>query len=422
MHDPDLAKERRVTEIRFRDASPEDADAVVAIVAAAFGFDAGSDRWRHVEEAYHSPTHHWRLGERDGRVVAALYVARSRLRVGQGYLVKGDVGDVAVDPLLHGQGVGTAMMQDTVAWMRRQDYDISRLGGLVRFYSRFGYEPFVRRYVEFYLRPGVGAGAATAHPAYLEEPAQSHVYPLEAADWPQCRAIDEECNAWRTGAFLDGGGGSPPAQALVFREGDQVQAWLSLVEHPIDRTEFESRLTIGGGAWRRGRADALAALVAHVLRLGHARGHDHISARLPFDTELFTALTAAELPYKAVELHEAAAATMVQVLNLRSLFEHLLPELERRWRAADLCLNDTITVIVGEQQVTLALRPASLAIGAGPVARRVVLACPAMVAMALGLQAPSYLLGGAVLPPDTRTALLLGVLFPQQLATSGTWG
>ena len=411
-----------MAEIAFRDALPADKEAVLAVVSAAFGIPHGSERWHHLEQDFSAPNRNWRVSEENGNVTGALCVTSSRLRVGDGYLLKGDVGEVAVVPTRQGAGIGSALMRDTVAWMREQGYDFSRLGGLVRFYSRFGYVPFTRRYVEFYLRSGVGAGAATVHPAYLREPAESHVFALSGEQERQrCRELDIACNGWRTGALV-ASGAVPGGNVLVYKAGDRVLAWLQLNEFPIDRTEFESRLTIGGGAYETGRADALAALVAHVLRMAHSRGYDHVSARLPFDPELFAALTASSLPYKAVELHEAEAATMVQVLNARSLFAHLLPELKRRWRLAEVPVDKAITFEIGGQVVTLALCPGAMAITDEPGDETVSLSHSAVLTMALGLHAPSYVLRQSARQLHPQVMALLGILFPEQLATSGTWG
>jgi len=128
------------------------------------------------------------------------------------------------------------------------------------------------------------------------------------------------------------------------------------------------------------------------------------------------------LPYKAVELHEAGAATMVQVLNLRSFFEHLLPELDRRWREADLPLAADITIETAGQMVTLLLHPGHVTLGNEPAQTKVSLESPALLALTLGLHAPSYLLERGIWECHPRLAILLGVLFPEQLATSGTWG
>lgn len=410
----------------FREAVPADKAAVVATVGGAFGFGPGTPRWQHTEHVFAAPGRTWLVLEEDGAVVATLCVNSARLRVGRGYLLKGDVGEVAVRPERQAQGLGTALMRHTVDWLGRNHYDISRLGGLVRFYSRFGYEPFVRRYVEFYLNPGVGAGAATLVPPYLAEPAERRVFPLASLDeWQHCRRVQAACNGWRTGAAIEDDAPvteMPSGAYLVYREGEGVLAWLQTVEHPIDRTEFESRLSIGAGAWEEGRPEALAALVAHVLREGHARGHQKVSARLPFDPKLFAALTEAYLPYKAVELHEASAGTMVQVHNLRSLIDHLLPELDHRWRAAALPLSTSLAVRAAGQEVTLSLTPEGAAIVHGLGQEQVSLASPALLGLALGLHSPSYLLDRGIAERSPRLMLLLGLLFPEQLAISGTWG
>jgi hypothetical protein len=169
----------------------------------------------------------------------------------------------------------------------------------------------------------------------------------------------------------------------------------------------------------------MAALVAHVLRLAHDRGHERVCARLPFDPALFAALTAAGLPYKAVELHEATAATMVQVLNLASCFEHLLLELERRWHLTGLPVrmnSMNIGLEVAGQQVLLQLAPGAVGLaedGAADVGLS--LTQSELLALALGLHSSSYVLHQR-LQRCPQVAAALAVLFPEQLSVSGVWG
>ena len=229
----------------FRKGVEADKHAVMSVVAAAFRVPTGSDRWYHLAEGFTARGRTWRVAERDGELVAALRVSRDVLRVGEGHVVKGDVGEVAVKPEAQGQGIATALLRDTVAWMRDSQFDFSRLGGLVRFYSRFGYVPFVRRYVEFYLRAGVGAGAATIAPSYLNAPARNHVFPLATDQQRQhCHETATGWNGWRAGALLESRAPSRGNDVLLYREGDNVLAWVQLAEFPTDRTEFESRLTM----------------------------------------------------------------------------------------------------------------------------------------------------------------------------------
>ena len=128
------------------------------------------------------------------------------------------------------------------------------------------------------------------------------------------------------------------------------------------------------------------------------------------------------MPYKAVELHEATAATMVQVLNLASCFEHLLPELERRWQLAGLPVRMNIGLEVAGQQVLLQLAPAAVGLaedGAADVGLS--LTQSELLALALGLHSSSYVLHQR-LQGCPQVAAALAVLFPEQLSVSGVWG
>ncbi len=128
------------------------------------------------------------------------------------------------------------------------------------------------------------------------------------------------------------------------------------------------------------------------------------------------------MPYKAVELHEATAATMVQVLNLASCFEHLLPELERRWHLTGLPVRMNIGLEVAGQQVLLQLAPGAVGLaedGAADVGLS--LTQSELLALALGLHSSSYVLHQR-LQRCPQVAAALAVLFPEQLSVSGVWG
>lgn len=77
--------------------------------------------------------------EKDGKLAGTIKNEFSLLRYGSELLVKADVGEVAVAPGLQGKGLGTEMMNDNNAFLKESGADLSRLGGLCSFYSRFGY-------------------------------------------------------------------------------------------------------------------------------------------------------------------------------------------------------------------------------------------------------------------------------------------
>lgn len=416
--------------VTIREAQVADQESILAVLYAAFQVPVNSIQQQQRQELLHQLQPEgprlWRVLEVEGTVAGALCVTRSRLQVGAGWLVKGDVGEVSILPEWQGRGLGSALMIDTVAWLRDHDYDFSRLGGLLQFYSRFGYTPFPRRYIEFALRPTVGAGVATFKPAYLEKVEDAHILPLTTPEeWQQCQALWTACHGGRTGELLDrpGAGDAYPTSGihLLYRDAGEILAYLRGAEYAIDRTEFESRLSITGAAYAPGKAAALAALIRHILYSAYSQGHDHVSARLPFDPTLFAALTAANIPYKAVELHEAVAGNLIQVLNLHSFFAHLLPELKNRWLAAQPQPPNALSITCADQTVTLALDAQGVSIVPEPHTMPLAVPQATLLALALGLRGPSYLLSTVEPRPTLKLQYLFAILFPEQQVAAGNW-
>src|SRR5204863_9681591 len=128
----------------LRPATRDDIPTIVDIECRAFQRDSADHR-RRVEQHLQ---HEWSecvLLQESGQIVASAHVARQWLRVGRCAVLKGDVGHVAVPPELQGRGYGTTLMQQLIPFMAANGFHVSRLGGLMKFYARFGYEPFLRR-------------------------------------------------------------------------------------------------------------------------------------------------------------------------------------------------------------------------------------------------------------------------------------
>ena len=133
----------------IRPGTPQDADQITEVIVDAFEVDLDSPRLPMWRGMCRSVPHEFRVMTLDGRLVAALRVHEAWIQVGKCTVRKGDSGEVSVRTELQGRGLGSALMKDALEWMRADGYHMSRLGGLMSFYSRFGYEPFLRRFVEF---------------------------------------------------------------------------------------------------------------------------------------------------------------------------------------------------------------------------------------------------------------------------------
>ena len=117
-----------MAELVFRRAAEADTDAMADILCGAFApsDEAGQERLRRLA------IDAWRelvvLADA-GKPVAVAHIEPHRLRVGSCSVLKADVGHVAVRPDLQGQGLGTRLMQDLVAWLPTERFQVTRLPG-----------------------------------------------------------------------------------------------------------------------------------------------------------------------------------------------------------------------------------------------------------------------------------------------------
>ena len=322
-----------LTDVSIRPARAEEVGVLHRIIVSAFNLQEGSERWTHMQRVAQG----WQsflVMERKGELVGATRVGRDRLRFGEAAVVlKGEIGYVGIMRELHGQGLGTALMEGAVRFMQENGFHISRLGGLNRFYARFGYVPFPRRYYEFSLGP-VGAGASTMTPDVFiapsdEERARLRPY-APGRDWPQrCRLYDL-FNAGRTGAMVESRppspqSGGPDSTGLkwIYDDGTGVHAYAfaSMTGESVEIHDFAGDFA---------HPQAMAAVVKRVLWEAVRKGAKQALGRLPHDDRVEQALVGGAVPYTLREIQSAPASNMTRVIALPLLVEAASPEWTRR--------------------------------------------------------------------------------------------
>lgn len=82
---------------------------------------------------------HTRVAFKQGQLVGAMRITTDTIRIGEARLKMGGLGWIAVDDAFRGQGIASAMIEDALAYMRRHQYHVSMLFGVVDFYHRFGF-------------------------------------------------------------------------------------------------------------------------------------------------------------------------------------------------------------------------------------------------------------------------------------------
>jgi predicted N-acetyltransferase YhbS len=418
---------------RIRSARAIDADAIADVVATAF---AGPYHARSLQSVRDGPDR-WRVLEEDGRIVSACRLLIYRVRVGRAEIHEGDLGMVCTHPDFQGRGLASALMRDTISHMRERQCQFGRLGGYVPFYSRFGWVPFPRRYVEFPVEPAK-AGASTLQPGeYLKSARDfgARIVPFDPVEHHEARArLYDTFNHNRTGSLVIAwgeppkpGAAQPDATGLRFvcDIGGEVAGYAFAFEREADHTAFEAKVQLGEFAYDIARPEALGALVSHLLCEAHARGAQRVTGRLPLDAEIERAMREAAIPFNWVELHSAPASNMITIVDPVELLRRIVPELEARLAASPIanwsgelafCLPDGRAVVLEIDRGSVA------AWELAPRQNLVHLDQATLLTLVLGLK--GFRECAEVQSEDNAetTTEVCRALFPRQPTASGVWG
>lgn len=418
----------------IRSGTKADSEGILEVIVGAYELDEDSLRYpRQKALAFNAP-HEFRVMVEGERVIGVVHIGDTWIQVGKCAVLKGDVGHVGIRPELQGRGLGTAMMQDTVRWLRESGYHLSRLGGLMKFYRRFGYEPFVRRFVEFEVHKTIGARrvipAAEAYPAPTGFEGVLRPYD-EARDWQARHQIRYAFDHGRSGAAPVAAEAHEPASPtppdpdalrFVYELDGEVKGYLFAAEAPLEAREGETCFSISDFAYRRdcpqAAARVLKQLLARLVQFAPAR----ITSRLPFDEALAEALQENGVGFTRIERHQSIASNMIQVLNLRPLLEAIGPELEHRLAAS------LVADWAGSIEFALPAESCSISVDHGAVkvtdsARahlRLEVTQAQFVKALFGINAFGELPCSHGL--DLRERALMDALFPRTQTGSGPWG
>ena len=242
------------SKLTFRKASKPDADGIFRVLASAFQLEENTWKWQNMRSAAYGGTESFLVLCKNDEIIGTVMISPHWLRIGSARVLKGDVGEVAILRDLHGKGFGIRMMQECVRYLQGNGFHLSRLGGLNRFYAKFGYVPFPRRYYEFLLT-GVHAGASIFTPEQMvtlspeEEKLIRFYHPQK--DWQRRNELYDSFNENRSGSMIEWHGspptsGEPDPNALrfVYEEDGNVEGYLFASEYPYEPSPFEAKVTI----------------------------------------------------------------------------------------------------------------------------------------------------------------------------------
>lgn len=418
----------------FRSAKRKDQQTLFEILQDAYQLQGHQEKRTRMRQFVAQDPEGFVILEEGAEAVAAAHIARHRLQIGSAYADKGDVGHVAVRSERQAQGYGTQLMVQTVQFMRDAGFHMSRLGGLHRFYSRFGYEPFLRRYIHIPVAPmdaeikGRPWAEIRALPDHLAAATRPYDPP---SDHAAVHHLRRTFNRGRSGCVAlpeaPGQMPAPPTEpeplVMVFETRGRIVGYLRGSLGLVHATDRKPSYRIDDFAVEQDDTDACEALLKTFIWQAARIAPTVISARLPYDERLFAALMRAGIAFELVEMHQATDGNMMQVLNLQSLLHCMAAELSDRLRTAGCTpWAGTLAIRLPRQEGTLGVADDGVRSVTPDEADAVVETDHATVLKWLfGISgfaesADRY----PQLPDGLR--LLLSVLFPRLPCASGPWG
>ncbi|MCM8772502.1 MAG: GNAT family N-acetyltransferase [Candidatus Omnitrophica bacterium] len=342
--------------IEVRAASVKDIDAIITVLDKAFKRNISEVReiYDKKYEEIEKNIDQWLVLEVEGNIIGTVRIHKHWMKIGKSNILKGDVGDVAILPEHQGKGYGHKLMEEAVKWMKENNFDISRLGGLCRFYKRFGYIRFPRRYIEIEIGRKARAGASFVEEGELpiDEEMLKKIDIFRETDRDACIKLREEFYSRYNGVLIDEDFGVSQI-FYVFREGNEILGYIGGVKYEEEFSEFEAKITIYNLAYKWNKPYVLQTLLKYINNFAYKNGINRITLRIPFDPEIIEPLLEIPFRFKAIETYGGATANMLQIINIMSLFNRLVPELEERLRKQGLSSYSKVIKISTEKDIVI---------------------------------------------------------------------
>ncbi|MBT3376587.1 MAG: GNAT family N-acetyltransferase [Lentisphaerae bacterium] len=423
-----------VHDLKTRNGCLGDVDTIADILNAAFQLEKRPEKQASARRLANHHFSEFLLLEDAGVTVGVAHIAPQWLQVGREAILKGDVGHVGVRPDRQGTGHGTRLLEACISTMHARGMHMSRLGGLMRFYRRFGYEPFPRRLIRIPVEPmaAVLKGRTWAEILALPPEQAQRVRPYHPArDYRAKHALLVAFNDGRSGAARtpDAPGDAPTAGPddegleIVYEQDGVIRGYLRGALALVHARAPTPTYCVNTFAYDPQTPEACGALLKIFIRRAASIAPTAITARFPFDERVFADINAANIRFEAVELRQGADGNMVQVINLPALLEAISPELEHRIAdAAPAPWTGHVRFVLPGQEAGLSVSPGGISTGATPEnAVTVKTGHSTFLKWVFGISGFAEFAdaGLGLTPPQHQ---LLATLFPRRPCASGVWG
>ena len=346
----------------------------------------------------------------NGQIISTLRVWEREMRIGSIAVPMGGIGGVGTDPNHQGTGYATALMKDTIAYMRTVGYDVGVLFSAIpcAFYRKLGWASVP-----------LGGFRVTRRRNIVLEETEWRVEPFdEGRDLEDCIALYDKHNVQQSGSLVRVRSywESGPARlrdilpTVVARHENQLGGYLNF-------QVGEKSVNVLEVAYDRTQPRALTAMVNHLLEVCEQEGVEELHGDIPHRhpmVDLLVEGTAGDT------FLTGDSAMMLYAANLSSLFQRLLPELQSRLDASYQKIAPvSICFAVNDQEVGLRLHNDGTLHTFDSDGQAICLALPEHLfwRVLLGESSWSQLeptLHQRGIAVETEIAALLSILFPQR--------
>jgi predicted acetyltransferase len=333
----------------------------------------------------------------DGKLVSAVQVCERRVRIGAAELVMGGIGNVGTHSEFRSRGYSSHLLRDCVRVMGENRMDFSVLfTGIHDFYGRIGWRPVPVKLPVGKLK--------------VELPEVETPFSVRRADWSSdlesIKQVYEAFNERRTLTTIRtpeywSGYALPrlgsPLFTLAAEADGEIAGYLNF------RFDEEN-------CWLReigylpGEGECARALVRQAAAIAREKGAETLWCNLPHEPAVLAAL---RQDAKHVEIREPSGM-MCRIIDMRTLGERLLPELNRRAHMAEIPAG---SISLDTELGSLELRVDGGQVGLGahdPI--RISLTQTEFFSLLFGIKDVDEL--GPTMPEQARQ--ILSALFPPQ--------
>ena len=197
------------------------------------------------------------------------------------------------------------------------------------------------------------------------------------------------------------------------------------IERKEDFSEFEAKITINEVGYKKDKQTVIGHFIKYLYNYSLKNKMKRITARVPFDPQIKEQLLKIPVNFKIIEIYGGKSSNMLQIINLKSLFTKLVPELENRLHNS-LASNwrGTVEINIGKDNVKFFIGNGKIRLLNEILAElKIVIEEYYLLELVLGLvsfgEIKQLLNEKIELTPVTES--LLNDLFPRKLVGSGNW-